>query len=302
MQAYEFYTVDVFTDQRFGGNPLAVFPAAPGLSEVQMQSLAREFNLSETTFVFPPADPAHTARVRIFTPAAELPFAGHPNVGTAFVLARLQPNPADTLLFEEAAGLVAVELRRDREGTVTGAMIAAPQPLRIGREIPPEVVAACASLHPQEIERRLHPPIFAGVGIDFAIVELASREALARASPDLAAFREAAQRFPAIGNQFLLHLYVRDAADPNHLAVRMFAPLFGILEDPATGSANATLAALLAQLTLSGQGGLTFDIEQGAEMGRPSRLSAAAHKSTDGSTRATVAGNCVPVLHGHAEV
>jgi trans-2,3-dihydro-3-hydroxyanthranilate isomerase len=301
MPAYEFLTVDVFTDERFGGNPLAVFPAAAGLTTGQMQNLAREFNLSEVTFVLPPADPAHIAQVRIFTPVREVPFAGHPNVGTAFVLARRQPDLPRNLVFEEAAGLVPIELQRDASGLTTGAKITAPQALAVGPAIAPALVAACVSLAPEEVMTQVHAPVYAGVGIRFVIAELTNRAALARARPDLAAFRKAAEHHPDIGVGCKTHLYVRDPSNPTRLATRMFAPLLGIMEDPATGSANAALAALLAQLTGAGRPQLSFDIRQGVEMGRPSRLHATAYVS-DSEIRASVAGSCVPVLRGHAEV
>src|SRR5436189_600150 len=139
-----FVTVDVFTDQRFGGNPLAVVPDDRGLAAQQMQSIAAEFNLAETTFVLPPKDPAHTAEVRIFTPRAELPFAGHPNIGTAFVLATLGQSyrraVREPLVFEEKAGLVAVDVIRN-EAAVTGARLAAPQPLTRAQDVPADIVA-----------------------------------------------------------------------------------------------------------------------------------------------------------------
>ena len=144
-----FVTVDVFTDRPFGGNPLAVILDARGLSDEQMQAIAREFNYSEQTFVLPPEDLAHTASVRIFTPVAELPFAGHPNVGTAFALARagsvLGRPVGATMVFDEIAGPVRAEVVRDG-GTVTGARIAAPQPLEIGSEVPVAPLAACTGL------------------------------------------------------------------------------------------------------------------------------------------------------------
>src|SRR3954467_600891 len=146
----EFVTVDVFTDRRFGGNPLAVVMNAEGLTTAQMQSIAGEFNLSETTFVLPPKDPAHTAEVRIFTPKAEIPFAGHPNVGTAFVLARRGESyghkiAGERMVFEEKAGLVPIDLDR-RAGEVVGARLAAPQKLALGAEVASEIVAALAGL------------------------------------------------------------------------------------------------------------------------------------------------------------
>jgi trans-2,3-dihydro-3-hydroxyanthranilate isomerase len=302
MASFEFFTVDVFTRQRFGGNPLAVFPQAQGLTEVDMQNLAREFNYSETTFVLPPADKKHTAHVRIFTPAREVPFAGHPNVGTAYVLAQqAAKETSSTLVFEEKAGLVHIELRRDG-GRVTGASIAAPRSLSTGEKLTVDVVAACAGLKTSDISTAVHPPLLAGVGLDFVFAELTSREALSRAKPDPAACERTAKRYPNIGEEFLLHLYARDPASPNRLATRMFAPLSGILEDPATGSANAALAALLTQLNVKGSGTHEFEIAQGIEMGRPSQLFASAEKKSDGSVIATIAGDCVPVMRGRVEV
>src|SRR5215472_9557002 len=158
----EFVTVDVFTDRRFGGNPLAVFPDGTGLSSTQMQLIAAEFNLSETTFVLPAREAGHTAEVRIFTPKGELPFAGHPNVGTAFVLANRGVG-GDTLIFEEKAGLVRMELLRDG-GTVIGAGLTAPQPLSRGRDVSADVVAAACSLDLDEIEATRHRPCVALCG------------------------------------------------------------------------------------------------------------------------------------------
>src|SRR5258706_16220512 len=151
MHTVPYEVADVFSDARFGGNPLAVFPDARGLEAALMQPIAAEFGYSETAFVFPPAAAANTAWVRIFTPVAEVPFAGHPNVGTAFVLAR-QPAvfghaAGDALIFEEQAGLVLVQIER-REGIVTGATITAPQRLAIGATVPLSLVAGCASLAP----------------------------------------------------------------------------------------------------------------------------------------------------------
>jgi trans-2,3-dihydro-3-hydroxyanthranilate isomerase len=300
MANYEFVTVDVFTDQRFGGNPLAVFPAAEGLSAATMQALAREFNLSETAFVFPPQDRAHTARVRIFTPGTEVPFAGHPNVGTGFVLGTRHPG-AGVLTFEEAAGVVAVRLARGARESVTGAEIAAPQPLALGEEVAPALVAACVGLTAEDIVSTSHPPLIAGVGLPFVFVELASLEALRRAVPEVAAFRRAAARH-AQTPHFAIHLYVRDAKEPRRLASRMFGPLIGVAEDPATGSANAALAALLTSLATPPARELTFDITQGVEMGRPSRLFATARREESGAITAAVGGSCVPVMEGRIEL
>src|SRR5216684_6491964 len=152
MRTYSFVTVDVFTDRRFGGNPLAVFPDASGLSDGEMQSLAAEFNLSETTFVVPPENPSNTARVRIFNRTSEMPFAGHPNVGTGWVLAGLGRDRDSVLRFEEIAGLVEVRVERDGKGGKLHAVtIAAPQPLSLSAEMPVELLASCVGLDVSDV-------------------------------------------------------------------------------------------------------------------------------------------------------
>ena len=295
MTTHRFVTVDVFTDRRFGGNPLAVFPDARGLSDEAMLALAGEFNLSETTFVLPPADPANTARVRIFTPKGEIPFAGHPNVGTGWVLAREGRDRDGVLRFEETAGLVEVRVERDASGAPTGATIAAPQPLSLGPEMPVETVAALAGLDPRDVATARRRPVLASVGNPFFIAEV-SAGALGRAAPDIAAFRRASAERPEAKGRVALHLHVRDGG---RIRTRMFAPLHGVLEDPATGSANVALAALL--LSLADDAEERYEIVQGVEMGRPSLLRAAARRGPDG-IRATVGGGCVPVLAGEATV
>ena len=302
MASYEFVTVDVFTDRRFGGNPLAVFPAAEGLSDAAMQALALELNLSETAFVLPPENPQHHARVRIFTPRAELPFAGHPNVGTAYVLARRWDNPVEHLTFEEGAGLVRVHVLRDAAGAPTGARLSAPHSLSLGLGLPTEVVAACAGLAPADIATGAHEPLEASVGLPFFVAEVTDVATLARANPDVAAFRHAQPRFPEAPAQFPLLLYARRDGDALRLRTRMFAPLGGVAEDPATGSANAALAALLTSLAPGDDLHLEFDIEQGIELGRPSRLFATARKTAEGPVTATIGGNCVPVLRGAVDL
>jgi len=294
VKSYPFVTLDVFTSTRFGGNPLAVFPDASGLSDADMQALAKEFNLSETTFVLPPDDPAHTARVRIFTPAYEMAFAGHPNVGTGFVLARQGRDKAGVLLFEEIAGLVEVTGERDGTGKVTGATVAAPRALTLAAGLSPQAVAACAGLHPADIVTANHLPVEASLGGPVMIAEVAL-EALASAAPDIEQFRRAKAELPDAAG-LLLFLY---AHDNGRIKARMFAPLAGIMEDPATGGAAVALAALL--LSLSGEASGSNDILQGVERGRPSLLRTTATRTADG-IRATVAGDCVEVLRGEAMV
>src|ERR1700740_2517786 len=182
-----YVTVDVFTDRAFGGNPLAVVLDAEGLSTAQMQAIATEFNYSETTFVLPPRDSAHDAQVRIFTVRSELPFAGHPNVGTAFVLASQAKVPPERLKFEEKAGLVPVEILK-KDGKVVGAELTAPQPLSKLRRFCVEEVAACISLSASDIKTDRHPPQIVSVALPFVVVELTSREALRRGAPSAAGF------------------------------------------------------------------------------------------------------------------
>ena len=301
MPTYRFLTVDVFTATRFGGNPLAVFPDAAGLSAAHMQALAAEFNLSETTFVLPPEDPAHTAQVRIFGPRVELPFAGHPNVGTGYVLARAMGSAPDLLVFEELAGLVSVAPLRGADGAVTGARIAAPLPLELGAEVPPATIAACIGLAPADIVSATHAPVIASVGIGFVIAEIAGIDALGRAAPELGALRAAASHYPAAsGFKLLLHAPAGTGAGTGGTTrrLRMFAPLTGVVEDPATGSAAAALAALLTHATPGGPDARDFTFAKGIEMGRPSRILTRAERTADGAIRASVAGECVEVLRG----
>jgi trans-2,3-dihydro-3-hydroxyanthranilate isomerase len=291
----DFATVDVFTDRQFGGNPLAVVPDARGLTPPQMQAIAAEFNLSETTFVLPPQDAVNTAQVRIFTPRAELPFAGHPNVGTAFVLAGGTTSAArlvtgDTMIFEEKAGLVRIQLLRDRS-VVTGASLAAPQAFSIGENIACEIVASACSIAETDIDARAHQPCIASCGLPLIFAAVTSRAALAAARPRSEIF---AQHTLATG----IHLYIEAASPLADIEARMFAPRFGVIEDPATGSANVALIALLATLRAEPDLQLDRRISQGVDMGRPSLLIASAEKRAGKVIAAHIGGSCVPVMSG----
>ena len=243
--------MDVFTDRRFGGNPLAVVLDALELSGAQMQSIAAEFNYAETTFVLPPRDPKHTAQVRIFTPRSEVPFAGHPNVGTAFVLARNlaaagQPLP-ERFEFEEGAGLVPVRLLPRRPGSHRRGTAAAPERSRAGPRSAAAEPAACLSLPAagDHAAPRTHRSVVS-VGLPFLVAELSTRAALARSRPDLAAHEKF---LPGIGSMRSLRTCaMRTMARHRVLHARMYAPLDGIEEDPATGSATAATLALLTTL------------------------------------------------------
>ncbi|HEY0794243.1 MAG TPA: PhzF family phenazine biosynthesis protein [Acidisarcina sp.] len=289
MPNYNFQTVDVFTDRMFGGNPLAVFPEASGMTTEQMQSLAMEFNLSETTFVLAPVDPVHTARVRIFNKAGEMPFAGHPMVGTGFVLANLKLR-GELMTFEVPAGVVKVHLKRDGR-QIAGATIDAPEALTLGAEFAPEEIAATIGLTRGDVVTGSHPPLMASVGNPYIIAELRDA-ALDRAIPDARVFAEMVSNYPGLAGRFSLYVYAHKGQD---LAARMFAPLSGTYEDAATGSAAAPLAGLL--LSLSGRELDHYLIRQGEKMGRPSVLHASSYRDSEG-IHASVGGSCVPVLRG----
>ena len=298
----KFVTVDVFTDRQFGGNPLAVVLDAAELSSRHMQAIAAEFNLAETTFVLPPKVPEHTAQVRIFTPRAEMPFAGHPNIGTAFVLAREgechgRPVGGETVVFEEIAGLVRIKLMR-QGSAVVGARLAAPQMLTIGDRVPPEIVAEACALSVADIETRHHQPCVASCGAPFVLAELKTRRALTAAQPRTDVFARHLPRDGATG----IHLYVQTGDDGADLQTRMFAPLHGIPEDPATGSANLALIGLLAQLRPEPDLHLAKRIAQGVDMGRPSLLDALAEKNAGIVTATFIGGTCVPVMRGFLDL
>jgi trans-2,3-dihydro-3-hydroxyanthranilate isomerase len=293
-----FVTVDVFTSTQFAGNPLGVVLNAEGLSGGQMQAIAAEFNLAETTFVLPPKDPANTAEVRIFTPRYEMPFAGHPNVGTAFALARAGKSydraiGGERVVFEEKAGLVPITILRDGP-TVTGARLASPQRLTVGAEVPPELIASACLLSVDDIETRHHRPCIASCGAPFIIAELKSREKLgsARARPDI--FERDIAKLPVTS----LFVYTQVVESSLDIRARMFAPHHGIPEDPATGSANVALIGLLASLRPEQDLQLTKNIAQGVEMGRPSLLQAEAEKKDGVVTATYIGGRCVPVMSG----
>lgn len=300
--ALRFNTIDVFTEQRFGGNPLAVVLDAEGLSDPQMQAIAAEFNLAETTFVYPPKDPANTAEVRIFTPRAEMPFAGHPNVGTAFALARIgesygRPVSGESLVFEEKAGLVRMDILKTGS-EISGARLASPQTLTVGEGFPAETVAAACGLSVEDIEDGSHRPCVASCGAPFLFAEVRSRAALARAAHRTEVFE---QNLP-IDQVTGIHLYLREPGEGAEIQARMFAPLHGVPEDPATGSANVALVGLLAQLAPDADLNLTLKISQGVDMGRPSLMTAGARKTGGKVTDTWIGGSCVPVMKGEIEL
>jgi len=296
---YRFYICDVFTDVRFGGNQLAVLPEAEGLSGGQMQQIAREFNFAETAFVFP-SEAGHTRKVRIFTPATEMPFAGHPSIGTAFSLATAgefgEIETSLSVTFEEKAGPVPISIER-REGKSIWCELSAPENLSFGKTVAAGLVASAVSLTESDIVTATHAPQFASVGLPFLMVELKDRTALERARAQW----DGLQAIAAPGVTPDIHLYTQ-SADEFDIRARMFAPMDGVPEDPATGSANCALAGLLAHYSEKANGHFCFRIAQGVEMGRPSVLEARAEKSDGAVVAAWIGGSCVSFGEGVIEV
>lgn len=295
MRKYRYITCDVFTTSRFGGNQVAVLPDADGLSTREMQQIACEFNYSESTFVTAASDVLER-HVRIFTPTAEIPFAGHPNVGTAFVLAVNgefgEFDDSITVRFHEGAGIVPLSISRDDNGLLS-CELEAPQSLTLGDPVEVGRAAAALSLKDDDVLTTTHPPIVAGVGLPFLIVELASMHALERARPNINVMEDLRDS----GITPDIHLYVR-TNDEFDIRTRMFAPLDGVLEDPATGSANCALVALLTARDPAFATGGNWRIAQGVEMRRPSVLEARTTLQ-DGRIRTWIGGNCVSVAEGN---
>jgi trans-2,3-dihydro-3-hydroxyanthranilate isomerase len=292
---YRYFICDVFSDRPFCGNQLAVLPEAGGLSDLQMQGIAREFNFSETTFVFPAAAD-NTRKLRIFTPTKELPFAGHPNIGTAHVLAVDGAfgdfESTKTVTFEEGAGAVRISIHR-REHESLWCELEAPQGLTLGGQISPQRLASILSLEPGDIVTDAHLPMVASVGLPFLVAEIKDRSALARARVELTELRKLA----AEGICHDLHIYVR-SADEFDIRARMFAPLDGVPEDPATGSANCALAGLLSALQPEEDGNFSWRIAQGVEMGRPSILDTRTEKRNGSVAGCWIGGVSVLVSEG----
>jgi len=276
----EYVVYDVFTDAPFGGNQLAVFPNAASLPEDKLQKIAAEFNFSEVTFVYPPQNPDHTARVRIFTPTSEVDFAGHPVIGTVIALSDL--GYSTPMMLELGVGPMPCTVDE------TGAAFTTSVPLERLSEPEPALIAAALGLAESAIRTDTHMPIQASLGLPFVIAELASRADLAACRPVTDIIREGAKRYPA-GLDFAIYAYVREGG---RVDARMFAPLDNISEDPATGSATATLSALLTE-TLSAPQDLTF--LQGEDMGRPSHIRAT---TTADPVTVTIAGQAVKTMAG----
>ena len=299
MPEYTYYTADVFTGQVFGGNPLAVLPDARGLDAKTMQLIAREFNYSESVFVLPPDDPAHTRRLRIFTPAGELPFAGHPTVGTAFVLAASGALPLDgdltRIVFEEGVGPVPVAIRAVDGKPVYTQLSAAKMP-EFGPEPPPiDEIARVFSLRPDDFLGGGYAPQAVSCGVPFLFAALTSRAALARIRLDRAAWERSLAGYWA--PEVFLFSFDPERAGSD-LRARMFAPKLGIAEDPATGAAATALAGYLSLRDRTPTAHLRWVVEQGFEMGRPSILEVEADRQGGEVTAIRVGGASVLVSSG----
>ena len=283
----EYLVYDVFTDTPFGGNQLAVIPDATALKETDLQRIAAEFNFSEVTFVYPPKDRAHTARVRIFDPANELPFAGHPTIGTAIALSDLGAD--DDMVLELGVGPIPCKVTKGMPAT---AEFTTTVPLEKLDIIDVALIADCLSLPKEAIKTQNHPPQRASVGLPFVLIELINLDALAQASPATEAFRRCEQRYPSKVDLFATFAYVRT---PSGIQARMFAPLSNIPEDPATGSASAALGAYLTALSGQAQ---ALDIAQGVEMGRPSQIFVSTTMQDGKASSVTVRGSAVRTMQG----
>lgn len=301
-RSLKFYQADVFTGQPFGGNPVAVFPDAEGLTDDQLQRIAREMNLSETVFVFPPTDPAAVARLRIFTPTQEIPFAGHPVLGTFYVLAylkRISVTDGITRVTQECnIGLFPIEVHSE-QGAVVRVVMAQPkpeflEPIAAVDEL--YVTAAALGIPKHVIADAKWPLQVVSTGLPVLIVPVRTLTAARSINPDASAIIKVCERFGANGIMVFTTVTVESFASVH---ARMFAPKIGILEDPATGSAGGALGAYLVHNGVVEVGPTTeILIEQGYEIDRPSRILVQVKSEDDVIQGVTVGGQCVLVVEG----
>ena len=292
---YKFYTLDVFTDRAFGGNQLAVIPHAKGLSAEMMAKIAIEFNFSETVFVFPPLDKTMDYQLRIFTPGGEIPFAGHPTIGTAYLLAHLgmvklgQDNP--TVILGEGAGNVPVTIEIEDNSPISSTL-KAPQPPQFFTDVPKIAqLAEILSLSVADFNEA-YPPMGVSCGFPFLIVPLNSAKALSQAKINLPLWRQ------HLSNYIAPHVYPCYRLDESNWEVRMFAPALNINEDPATGSAATAFAAYLAHLNNPDNSEQRWYLHQGNQINRPSKIVAIATKKNGKITDIFVQGKSVLVSEG----
>lgn len=292
-----FVTLDVFTARPHAGNPLAVVLDSEGLDSAAMQAIAREFNLSETVFVAPPANPAHRAAIRIFTPGQELPFAGHPTVGTAALLAlrdAAEGRAADRLVLEEKVGLVpcVIELGNARSARATFTLPKLPE--QVAQPIADAALAEALGLELADLGFEEHRPSAFSAGVVYTMVPVSGRESIAKAR--VAGAFERVMAPAQNGNAFL---YCRETEEAgHHYHARMFWPEAGVTEDPATGSAVAAFAGAIMAFDQPGDGAHRFVIEQGYEMGRPSQIELTLTVAGGALASATIGGAAVVMSEG----
>jgi trans-2,3-dihydro-3-hydroxyanthranilate isomerase len=307
MRKLRYHLVDVFTDRQFGGNPLAVFTDAEGLSTATMQSIAKEMNLSETTFVLPPEDAANNFRVRIFTPARELPMAGHPTVGTTYMLAREHMigdskrenarGTTTTIRLEEGVGTIPVEISW-HEGAADFIEMSQPLPTFGARFDDARAIAEVLSLDASMIDPRF-PVEVVSCGMPFLFVPLASLDAARRARPRLDLLEKVLRDLPSE----IFVFTTQTEFDGSGVHSRMFAPGMGITEDPATGGASGPLGSYLVRHNVvASNGQLDITSEQGIEMGRPSFIRIRISHDGEKITRVRVGGRCRYMGGGHLEL
>ena len=302
LRTLKFYQADVFTVQPFGGNPVAVFPNAQGLTDFELQQIAREMNLSETVFVLPPTDEAAVVRLRIFTPTQEIPFAGHPVLGTFYVLAQLgliAVTDGVTRVMQECnIGLFPVEIHA-REGQITRVVMTQPKPLFLGSMDETEDlfhIAKALGLPKYQIVDTKAPVMVVSTGLPVVIVPVRALTAVRSIEPDASAIVDMCERFGTNGILVYTTMTVEDHATVH---TRMFAPAIGILEDPATGSASGAMGAYLVHNGLVEVAPLTeIIVEQGYEIGRPSRILVQVESDDDAIQTVKVGGQVVMVVEG----
>lgn len=298
----QFYQADVFTDQPFGGNPVAVFPDADGLTDPELQQIAREMNLSETVFVFPPTDKAAVVKMRIFTPTQEIPFAGHPVIGTFFVLGTLNRlalvEPVTRVLQECNLGLFPVDIHT-RNGAIERVVMAQPSPQFLDVIDEPEALFSFArslGITKALITETRFPVQVVSTGLPVVIVPVRTLTAVRSIVPDVAAIAELCQRYGANGMMVFSTMTVEQSSTVH---TRMFAPLIGIVEDPATGSASGALGAYLVQHGVVDISPMTeITAEQGYEIDRPSRILIQVDSDDDVIQGVNVGGQALIVVEG----
>jgi trans-2,3-dihydro-3-hydroxyanthranilate isomerase len=296
----KFHTLDVFTDVALAGNPLAVVLDSDGLDAARMQAIAREFNVSETVFVQAPQDPVNTAKLRIFTPRRELPFAGHPTVGTAILLGELRASELLAredvrIVLEETVGPVACTVRHLKDRAPRASFALPQMPSFVEDLGNAEDIASALGVTPADLATGVHHPARFSAGVPFAFVALARQSAVERVQPDLNHWQAA---FGGNGRESV-YVYCAETVHREHAYhARMFAPDMGLSEDPATGGAVAAFAGVIMRDSLLKDGDHTLIIEQGFEMGRPSLIALGLEVVGGALKSASIGGAAVLIAQG----